>query len=75
MSYPRTADEELIALEKRSISQASYIQCAICGEKTKVTNRFKVPWSVMDLDNGLVRINFVCGKNGCEYDIATCCKI
>ena len=73
MSFPRTAEEDLQALEKRGISQTTHIQCAMCGEDTPLSNRFKSPFNVVNLENGLFRVNFVCASNGCEYDLTTCC--
>jgi len=72
MSYPRSADEELIALERRHVSQTTHIKCAMCGETTKLSNRYKSPMKVEDLGNGLARVWFVCAENYCEYDLTTC---
>lgn len=72
MTYPRSAQEELTALERRPVSQTTHIKCATCGEITKLSNRYKTPMTVKDLGNGLARVYFVCAVNGCEYDLTTC---
>ena len=74
MTYPISAEEELTALERRGVSQTTHIKCAMCGETTKVSNRYMSPMRVYDLGNGLARVHFVCAINLCEYDLTTCLK-
>ena len=72
MVYPRASEEELKALEKRGVSQTTHIICAACGESTRISNRYKSQMKVVDLENGLARVQFICAVNGCEYDLTTC---
>ena len=72
MSFPRKAEEDLKAIENRGVSHTTGIICANCGNKAKISNRHKLPWHVMNLDNGLCTIFFNCPKCNDEYDIGTC---
>ena len=73
MSNTRTAEEHLLSLSKRFVSHTTHIRCAECGKETPVSNRVKSPFSVVNLNNGLYEVNFVCAVNGCQYDLTTCC--
>jgi len=72
MPHPRTAEEDLKALEKRNLSQSTGIICANCGVIITVSNRHKLSWEVISLENGLCQIFWSCPHCDIGYDIGTC---
>lgn len=67
-----TAEETLALLAARTISHTSRIVCACCGQMYLISNRYKTPWQVRPLGNGLCQIWIECPKCMESYDITTC---
>ena len=73
MSTPTdSAQKELEFNKNRFLSQSTSITCPFCGNNFKVSNRYKLPFEIENLENGLGKIWITTACCDKTYDLGTC---